>query len=291
MNSVEVSILSISYNHAAFIGRALDSFLQQKTDFSYEIVIADDASTDNTQEIIKEYYNKYPEIIRPVLRKTNLGANNNWLDAFKLCRGKYIAFCEGDDYWTDINKLQLQVNFLNKNSNFSLCFHNAIILDEKDPEFKKIFNDDQQKSITTITDVINGWYISSASMVFRREFLKIPSWFTNIYNGDYLLQLILADRGPIGYINKIMSVYYKTLTGFNTKPEASGISILDKQIALLKLFDSEYDYKYHGLVKKKIRKLNFSIIVTKIKTRHPFINSILRMPVYKQVRNIIKQIK
>lgn len=114
-----VSVLMLSYNHSQYISQAIESVLMQKTNFSYRIFIGDDRSTDNTQEIIASYAQKYPDIISPVLRKKNLGMNENFVDMLSRCKGKYIAYLEGDDYWTDDKKLQMQVDFLDSNSTFT----------------------------------------------------------------------------------------------------------------------------------------------------------------------------
>ena len=121
-----VSISIITYNQKDFIRQTLDGILMQKTNFAFEVLIHDDCSTDGTTEIIKEYEEKYPEIIRPIYEEENQfskgkGIVRNFI--FPRVQGKYIAFCEGDDYWTDENKLQKQVDFLEANPDYTVCFH------------------------------------------------------------------------------------------------------------------------------------------------------------------------
>ena len=118
-----VSVVSITYNQEKFIREALEGMVLQKTNFDFEIIVADDASTDATAAIIQEYADAYPGLIKPVLRKKNLGAIANSLSSLRLARGKYLALCEGDDYWTDENKLQKQVDFLEAHQDYALCFH------------------------------------------------------------------------------------------------------------------------------------------------------------------------
>ena len=127
-NKIMVSVCCITYNQAEYIKYALDSFLIQKTNFKYEVIIHDDASTDGTAEIIKEYADKYPEIIKPIFQTENQyskGVKRILNFTFKEAKGKYIALCEGDDYWINENKLQLQVEYMEKNPNCTLLFHNA----------------------------------------------------------------------------------------------------------------------------------------------------------------------
>ena len=135
MNNPLVSIVSLTYNHEKFIRRALESFIMQKTNFEYEIIIHDDASTDNTQQIIREYKKKYPEIIKPILQEENQKSKGSGIvtkTAYSAARGKYIALCEGDDYWTDPLKLQKQVEFLENNIEYVGCYHKAQLINEID---------------------------------------------------------------------------------------------------------------------------------------------------------------
>ena len=126
-----VSICCITYNHAPYIRSALDGFLMQETDFAYEILIHDDASTDGTADIIREYTARYPDIIKPILREENQyskGISNISIFNFPRARGEFIAMCEGDDYWTDPHKLRKQVDFLRAHPDCSLCFHSSKII-------------------------------------------------------------------------------------------------------------------------------------------------------------------
>ena len=125
----KVSVLCATYNHEEYLRQTLDSFLNQKTDFPFEVLVNDDASTDSTGDIIREYAAKYPDVIRPFYQKENLYSRRiNLYDVvfFPACRGEYIAVCEGDDYWNDPEKLQLQVNWLDTHPEYSACVHNSI---------------------------------------------------------------------------------------------------------------------------------------------------------------------
>ena len=132
-DNILVSINCIAYNHEKYIAQAIESFLMQITDFKYEILIHDDASTDNTAKIIKEYERKYPEIIKVIYQKKNQYSQGKKVSLFnvKRARGKYIAVCEGDDYWTDRHKLQKQVNYMENNPECGLCFRTVSIFDDK----------------------------------------------------------------------------------------------------------------------------------------------------------------
>ncbi|GHV23843.1 hypothetical protein AGMMS49959_18350 [Planctomycetales bacterium] len=139
MNTPLVSIICPTYNHAKFIRQCLDGFVMQKTNFPVEVLIHDDASTDGTADIIREYEQKYPDLIKPIYQTENQWSKNR-LNVSKICcemycnsQSKYIASCEGDDYWTDPSKLQKQIDFLENNDNYSICFCSARVLWEDTP--------------------------------------------------------------------------------------------------------------------------------------------------------------
>ena len=153
---VMVSICSITYNQANYIRKAFDGFIMQKTDFSFEILIHDDASTDGTEEIIREYEAKYPEIIKPIYEKENQwvkGRRGSVVFNFPRAKGKYIALCEGDDYWTDPLKLQKQIDFLEANPNYTLSCHRYKIFNESSQTETLDYGHKLFKAETTSIDV------------------------------------------------------------------------------------------------------------------------------------------
>ena len=129
-----LTVLCPTYNHENYISAALDGFVMQKTNFEFEVIVADDASTDKTPEIIKNYAKKYPDLIKPVLREKNLGAVHNFQDIIQNITTDYVALCEGDDFWTDENKLQLQFDFLEEHPEFAICYHTVDLLYENNPK-------------------------------------------------------------------------------------------------------------------------------------------------------------
>ena len=135
-------MVTVSYNHSPFIKNCIESIVNQKTNFVFEHLVADDCSTDGTQNIIFEFYKRYPNIVRPIIRKKNLGklsgnGRANGFHAYNISRGKYIAICEGDDYWTDPYKLQKQVDYLEANPDCSITSHQVMDIDEKGNLLKK----------------------------------------------------------------------------------------------------------------------------------------------------------
>lgn len=211
-----VSVVIFTFNDHNFIRESLESVLAQKTNFSYEIIITDDCSSDGTTDIIRGYQSLYPDKIRLLIADRNL-----WnplpeiigltpLAGFQATRGKYIALQHGDDYWTDPLKLQKQVDFLEANPDFAICFHNVQVLNETYPEKNYLINNKDTKRVSTLEDLLEGVnYIGTTSMMLRASAIPspIPSWFSQLPFGDYGLSMLCASKGKIKYIDQVMAVY------------------------------------------------------------------------------------
>lgn len=213
MKEVLVSVVCNTYNHEKYIKDALDGFLTQKTDFQYEIVLYDDASTDKTADIIRKYEAIHQDIIHAIYQKENqYSKKKNFLfmrEVYFTCRGKYIAFCEGDDFWIDTHKLQMQVDFLEKHSDYILTAHNAIRLNCGDGTIDAINPYDCDKTLSP-KEIIMQYHgnIPTASMVMRTDVLKkIDDLFWEYDVDDWLFQLACIPRGKIYYFDRIMSLY------------------------------------------------------------------------------------
>jgi len=207
-NEVMVSVLMMTYNHENYITQAIESVLMQQCNFKYEIIIGEDCSTDNTRKIVLDYAKRHPKLFNLILHQRNVGAANNQLACINACKGKYIALLEGDDYWIDRNKLQKQVDFLEQNVNYSLCFHNALVIWEDKSRPPRKFCSNNLKNEFSVDDIIQKWFIPTASMVFHKECINnLPNWFVEVYNGDYCIQLLCAMYGKVHYMQNIMSVY------------------------------------------------------------------------------------
>jgi len=258
-----VSIASITYNHEKFIAQAIDSWLMQETNFEVEIVIGEDCSSDNTRKIIESFVDKYPDMVRLIISDKNVGMMPNFIRTLKACKGKYIALCEGDDYWTDPLKLQQQVDFLEMNEDYSICFHNANIIDAKN-NIIELFNKSEILETTTIENLlINSWYIPTASMVFRQSELVIPRWFKKVKNGDFTIQLLLTCKGQkIYYINSLMSVYRKHAEGFSTIFNSS--LVFYKSMILVYKKINKFSKKRYKLIINPILSYNYFQTLTSI---------------------------
>jgi glycosyltransferase involved in cell wall biosynthesis len=202
-----VSICSIAYNQETFISQAIDSWLMQKCDFEIEIVIGEDSSTDTTRKIIEEYSLKHSGIIRVIESEENVGMMPNFIRTLKACKGKYIALCEGDDYWADPYKLQKQVDFLEANNEVAISFHNSIIEYTK-TDSKELFHKRRMPVFFSGTDLLKHWLIPTASAVIRNVVPDIfPTFFIKATHGDLALFLYISQFGKIAMFHEVMSVY------------------------------------------------------------------------------------
>ena len=207
-----VSIFMLAYNHEKFISEAIEGVLMQKTTFPIEIIIGEDGSTDKTASIIKEYAIKHPDLIKARYNMPNIGMMPNMIKTLQECTGKYIAFCEGDDYWTDPNKLQKQVDFLEKNTDFSICYHDASILENG--QFSDSHVPIYDKEFLTIVDLAKENCIHTPTCVFRNNlFDKFPEFFNSCPAGDYVLHLLNAQHGKIKRLPEKMAVYRRHSEG------------------------------------------------------------------------------
>lgn len=215
MDEILLSIWCNTYNHELYIRDSIESFLMQKTNFRYEIIIHDDASTDMTAGIIREYEKQYPDLIHGIYQTKNQWSQNHpdteWIRRLQTqnCKGKYVALCEGDDYWIDSRKLQLQVDYLEKHSECMMSIHEAVDVNYENHTIraKKLY--DTKDCLIPPGEIItqNRLQIPTASMVFRHEILEMEKFFLHVGMDDYPYLLYCLSKGNIYYINRIMSVY------------------------------------------------------------------------------------
>ncbi|MDU1339599.1 MAG: glycosyltransferase [Clostridium butyricum] len=211
-DSVEVSVIVITYNQENYIREALDSILMQNVSFKYEVLVGDDASTDDTQKILNEYAQKYPDLFKIILRKENIGATQNIYELLCKANGRYLATLEGDDYWTDEKKLQIQYQFMQENSEYIGCTHEFDIVNKNSSVIKnQKLNWIKQKSVFTIDDFdgitlpgqLGTWFFKN---VFKgNKYVLITKVHRLI--SDRTIMMILLFNGKFKLINKKMSSY------------------------------------------------------------------------------------
>lgn len=215
---VLVSILCITYNHKDYIKQCLDGFIMQKTNFNFVAYVGDDCSTDGTTEIIKEYEQKYPHIIKGIYQTKNTNIMRNFFDVANACKSKYVALCEGDDYWIDEYKLQKQVDFLESHPDYTICFHPVKVVYEgfdfkKPDELYPIIPEDCTLDTSLL---LRRNFIQTNSVMYRWDFndKHIEEYFPkDIMPGDWYLHLLHAQRGKIKMLPDTMSVYRRHLSG------------------------------------------------------------------------------
>ena len=255
---VKVSVIVHTYKHENYIRQTLDSILSQQVNFEFEVIIGDDASPDSTPEIIQEYHQKFPKIIKPLLHPKNLGGygKGNTLATLAVCQGKYVAAMDGDDYWTNPLKLQEQVNFLDNNPDFIACFHNALIHFEDGSHPDMYVNDETQRAVTTIEDLVGEdeiWYMATSAVMFRNGIIKeYPQWFHDSKSGDIPRYILLGKHGKFFYINELMSVYRKNGGGMSFTDGKQDADFLFNRIGMYKGIDQELGYKFHQKINKNI---------------------------------------
>lgn len=204
-----VSVMCLAYNHEKYIEDALKGFLIQETDFPFEVLIHDDASTDRTADIIREYEKKYPHIIKPIYQKENqysLGIKPTWRYNYPRANGQYIAFCEGDDYWVDEKKLQKQVDFMKKNPEYVICFGESQPFNEKgllDHDFGGARKD------LSSEELMKGTPIFTHTTLFRKVVKEMPPEFDFAGYGDKALWSVLGTYGKGKYLNNIKPSMYR----------------------------------------------------------------------------------
>lgn len=210
----KVSICVQTYQHAGFIEKCLDGLLSQKTDFPFEILLGEDCSTDGTREICKEYAQANPDKIRLFLheRENNISINGrpsgrfNFLNNLKNVRGKYFAICEGDDYWCDEHKLQIQHDFMESNIDYAICFHGVDIL--SNGQFRRSHIETDISDTSLITDLARKNYIHTCSCFYRNCLEEVfPDFFRSVPFLDYVMHMYISRHGKIKYLSEPMAVY------------------------------------------------------------------------------------
>ncbi len=205
-----VSICCITYNHAAFIGQTLEGFVSQVTDFPFEAIVHDDASTDGTADIIRDYAERYPAIIKPIFQTENQYRKERGRvtrTVFQAATGRYVAMCEGDDYWTDPSKLQKQVDHLEREPDVYMCFHRSLLL-RNDAFEPHVIPAEVDLNDVRSDDLLRTYnFIATASVVFRNDVDELPDWFWQVPFGDLALHHIHASKGRVTCLPDTMAVY------------------------------------------------------------------------------------
>ena len=252
-----VSVRVITYNHEKYIAQCLEGILMQRANFPFEVIVGEDCSTDRTREIVLDYGRRFPETIRVIISETNVGGFRNVLRVQQACRGKYLAICEGDDYWIDPLKLQKQADFMEAHPECPLCFHDAFTVRYDKGSLPDYYCPPGLAERLTIRDLIRlRFAVPTASILVRGEILaSLPEWRKDVRYGDLLARLWFAHHGNLAYMNDVMSVYRVHPGGMimsNQSLDLHYSSIVD----IYKRFDAETAGQYSDLIEKAVKEIN-----------------------------------
>ena len=264
--SVEVSVVCNAYNHEKYIRSALDGFVMQKTTFPFEVLVHDDASSDRTAEIIREYEIKYPDIIKPIYSTENQYSKNDGSLAriqYGRVQGKYIALCEGDDYWMDPLKLQKQYDLLEKHPEIDMCATAAKT--ERNGEIVGRVSPSSRDTLFSLEEVIlgGGGFVATASLMYRTSVREDPLPFFKVLRLDYTVQIAGSIRGGMLYLAEDTCVYRLATVGSWTNrmsnDSAKQKAHTNRVKNMLMQLDIDTSRKYHDVIIKKIKKNQFSV--------------------------------
>ncbi|MBS3022093.1 hypothetical protein DJFAAGMI_04874 [Comamonas sp. PE63] len=259
-----VSILMATYNHAPYIEQALKSILEQKTSFDFELVVCDDASTDKTADIVKEFQKKYKNLTLLEQPSNSRGINNHF-DGYQYISSKYIAFCEGDDYWVSDTKLEKQINFLEENPDFSVCVHKVEMQFEKATSnqkqyvYKDLTSSDERirEGVFYADELISNYFLHTSSFVFRYRFSEgLPKWFRKWMTFDHAILMLHAVEGKTKYFDEVMSVWRRNETGFSWLQNVDKGTFFQKEghgwINIYQEMDRFFAGRFHYQIRERI---------------------------------------
>ena len=277
-NEIIVSIICLAYNHEKYIRQCLEGFVCQKTTFNFEVLVHDDASIDGTAEIIREYEKKYPHLIKPIYQSENQYSKKvGIVSTFILpkAKGKYIAYCEGDDYWVDYNKLQRQVEALEKNPDCYICVSRVDVVEEDDSYSSRNQNrrfpscDEKWDSVKGVEKLhpylyqLSGYLLNAEKM--KAYYYNPPKFKSTSDVGDLPLLLYFSQLGNIYVISKCLSHYrINSIGSWHDRTENANVQLLhfNKMIKMLYEYDDFTKQRFHKIIMYKI--LNYQFSVAKI---------------------------
>jgi glycosyltransferase involved in cell wall biosynthesis len=245
---MKLSVLMLTYNHGHFIAQALASILSQQVNFEYEVVVGEDFSTDGTRRVLMDFHRRYPGRIVPLLQNKNLGAMANFAATLAACKGDYIAFLEGDDYWTNDFKLQKQVDFLDRHPGVALCCHRVALLDENGISG---LGSDMYPKIPSgpyvLEDLLKVNFVMTCSALLRRNLIgSLPSWFYKLALSDWPLFALVARYGSIQLMDETMAAYrVHPTSSWSSRP----VIFRHREISrMLRHLDRHLEFRYTNIL-------------------------------------------
>lgn len=256
---ITVTVVTVTYNHKDYIRQCLDSLVCQKTNFRYQILVGDDCSTDGTTDIVRDYAKRYPKLIVPIIRPKNIGSIRNFGGICDSVTSKYIAFCDGDDYWTDENRLQKQVDYLEAHPEMNGCYCRMRIQVDDEWELENYYKADKKTGQLIWPDCKPGYKVSKAPVTVKEmarelntqavntmlrvnhEIHPLPSWFYQSYIGDAPYIFLQMGRGKMGFMPDVMCVYRRSNSGIFYS-ENKEVHFLKTRLEYIKYFSGLRDF-------------------------------------------------
>jgi glycosyltransferase involved in cell wall biosynthesis len=258
--TLEISVYIQTYQHARYIEQAIEGVLGQQGSFDLELVIADDCSTDGTRELLAGYRDRDPHRIRLLLPEHNLGATEIFRRSIRELRGKYVAWLDGDDYWTDERKLEKQLDAMRRNPAWAACFHNASIFQEGSDAPPRPYVLDIAGDSITFGDLLRTNIVPSLSTMARGELVReLPDWVWNGRWADWRAMLAIAMHGEIGYLPESMGVYRSHREGLSTGLSRAGQ--LEEDLRFFTTLEDVVDEQYLATIAKTIRERHCQLVV------------------------------
>lgn len=243
---MKVTVCMINYNQEKFIKKAIESVLIQDCNFDFELLIGDDCSTDNSKSIVKNIIKNHPKgnIITLIEREKNLGMTPNFFETFKLCNGDFIALCDSDDFWRDTNKLQKQIDFLEKNKDYIVSFHDVTLFDENSQKINRNYIIDDAKRDYIGIELAFGAFLMPVTMCFRNVIKEIPHEAFKVTNWDVFLISLLGEFGNAKFMNDIIPAGYR----LHQNNVSGTLTEVNKDYQRIVIF--YYLFKYYIRIKK-----------------------------------------
>ncbi len=264
-SEVQVSVLCFAFNHEKYLERCLKSLAEQKTDFPFEIIVHDDASLDHSADIIRKFAEQYPDRIVPLLEQENQYSKGvSLIEKIMLphAKGRYIAYCEGDDYWSDMHKLQKQYHYMETHAECAICLHNTVKHDLLGKIPDKLFAPWKKETILTDQDVFIGWLTHFSSYFVRKEYAALPSQYLSYWFGDYVRLLYPYSKGTAAFLPDTMSVYnYNNTAGVTyinrNKDYSNRIKQYTDRKEFLLCFNQDTEQRFAAVIEQRIEELDF----------------------------------
>jgi glycosyltransferase involved in cell wall biosynthesis len=257
---MKVSVALVTFNQKKYIAEAIESILNQVVNFDYEIVVGDDCSDDGTRKILLDYQKKMPRIIRLLPTGSRKGMNKNFIYTINQCQGEYVAYLEGDDYWISKDKLQKQVDLMERNKNYRFCFHLVKTLNQDEKINEETIPDAERRREIFLEDLLVCNFIGTSSLMFRNEKKVIwPDQFLDFKMMDWPFYILLLEKGGgAGCINEVMSIYRIHQGGIYSRN--SKIVNYNNAIRSLKIFNKYLNFKYKRIINYAILRFNYHLL-------------------------------